>query len=120
MTEPAGSSKAAERLQRLTAQIDEAAGALKGARFAEFADLAASIESAESSWAKHGAEIHGDPEAEAACRRLRHSLDRLGALLGHIAGVQQALAGVDPLHAAVYDRGGAGVAAERRLLQEEA
>lgn len=113
-------SEAAEALRSLAAQVDQAAGALRGARFGEFSDLAAQIEQAESSWRGCCSRIHGDPDAETECLRLRRSLDRLGSLLGHVAGVHQALTGLDPLHAAVYDRSGAGVAGGRSMLREEA
>ena len=113
-------SEAAEALRRVASQVDDAAGALRGARFQEFAELAAQIEQAETAWRASCERIPGDPTAEAECRKLRRSLDRLGALIGHVAGVQQALGGLDPGRAAVYGRDGAGAGAERTLLREEA
>jgi hypothetical protein len=110
-------SERAAALRRLTAHVERAAGALVRARFGEFAEAAAELERADLGPVRGFA---ADPEAEAACHALRLSLDRLGALLGHVAGVQLALRGLDATQAALYDRSGAGVAAGRRLVREEA
>jgi hypothetical protein len=64
--------------------------------------------------------VQGDREAAEAGRALREALERLGALLGHVAGVQLALRGLDSTHAAAYDRNGAGVNEMRRRVREEA
>ncbi len=113
-------SDTAESLWRLAAKVDEAAGALRRAELAEFAEMAAELESADVSWAARGDDVAGDSATQDACVGLQRSLDRLGALLGHVAGVQQALAAVDPVHGAVYDRSGSGVDAERTTVHEEA
>lgn len=112
-------SEAARALARLRSQVDGAAEALRGARFAEFAELAECIDRARAAWGRYG-RIEGDPEAVGECRALRQSLDRLAAVLGHVAGVRRALTAIDPVHAAVYDHKGADVAGGRSLVHEEA
>ena len=113
-------SQAAESLELLAARVDEAAGALTQARFGEFAELASELEQAGATWSARSGDIQGDADAEAACQGLRRALDRLGCLLGHVAGVQTALGALDPGRSAAYDRSGAGVTSGRTLLQEEA
>lgn len=113
-------SDAADALRRLTSQVDEAVAALRRAQFSELADLAARIEQAESAWRARCDDIRGDAAAEAECRRLRSSLDCLGGLLGHIAGVQRALRALDPARATVYGPDGAGVSGGRARVREEA
>jgi len=113
-------SEAAESLRRLASQVEQAAGALREARFREFAELAAQIEQAETGWRGSVSRVPGDAGAEAECRKLRRSLDRLGALIGHVAGLQQALGALDPARGAGYGRNGTGAAAGRTRLREEA
>jgi len=55
-----------------------------------------------------------------AASYLEASLDRLGALIGHVAGLQQALGALDPARGAGYGRNGTGAAAGRTRLREEA
>jgi hypothetical protein len=89
-------SEAAESLLRLTAKVEGAATALARARFGEFAEAAAALEAADMEALRKAGELREDSEALAACRGLRRSLDRLGGLLGHVAGVQHALQALDP------------------------
>ena len=113
-------SEAALSLRSLIAHVDAASGALMRARFDEFAEVAAGLEAADLGALPLREGVQRDREAAEAVRSLRQSLERLGELLGHVAGVQLALRGLDSAHAAAYDRSGAGVSEMRRRVREEA
>ena len=104
-------SPRAERVRTLTALLDEASDALARADFSAFAEAAAALDAAAP---RTGT---ADPEAHLALKR---SLDRLGALLGHVAGVHQALQGIHPEQTAFYDRRGAGAPRANGRLRREA
>ena len=104
-------SSPAETLRTLTGRLDQASEALARADFSAFADAAAALEAAAPR-----AEP-GDPRARLALKR---SLDRLGALLGHVVGVREALIGLRPDAAESYDRRGAGARSANGRLRREA
>lgn len=113
-------SEAAEMLRSLAARVEEAGAALARADFAAFAEAAADLDSADLRFLALQAGAGVDDDAREACRALRGALDRLGALLGHVAGVQQALRGIGPGEAVFYDRGGSGARPQSRGLTREA
>lgn len=110
-------SEAAQRLRAIEARVGAAAAALARADFAAFAQEAGALEAA-APFRPSAAGLAGDAEARQACLALRRSLDRMGALLGHVAGVERALHGPDK--AAAYDRRGVGAGPGGGSLSREA
>jgi len=107
-------------LRALAERVDQAAEALAQADFAAFAEHAVRLDAEDLA----ALEMAEDPSANAeACRELRRSLESLGALLGHVAGVRDALLGTQPGAAGGYDRSGAAQqqgARREASLREEA